>query len=70
MERINELIELSEDNTSGIILNATGIDKVLTDCNNYFGTLNKDAIEYFMELHQTDNGYLLKSSDFSYILNK
>jgi len=63
----DEIIQSSLDNTAGTLLNANAIGCVV---NNLINTrqLNKDFIDNLIAENESNGGYMVKTSDFIYVL--
>jgi len=63
----DEIIQSSLDNTAGTLLNANAISCVV---NNLINTrqLNKDFIDNLIAENESNGGYMVKTSDFIYVL--
>lgn len=63
---LKKIIEWSEDNTSGLIINKCNLRTLIEIFEDkiYSGkTVTKDMIEYKLPQFESDRGYLIKSSD-------
>ena len=64
---INEIIELSNDNSSGTLLDEKAIDNIIEYIIKSYN-LNKNNIDLLINKYETEGGYLIKANDFVYVL--
>lgn len=64
---IDEIIDSSSDNTAGTLLNENAIDNIVNSLI-HCGNLTKDTIDSLIANYESESGYMIKASDFIYVL--
>jgi len=65
----DNIIQSSLENSSGTLLDRRSIDIVISSIINS-GNLNKTKIDELISDNESDSGYMVKSSDFVYVLKE
>jgi hypothetical protein len=69
-EMVQSVIDTSADNTAGGIVNEWNIELILEKCWKFRDKLSPDFVDFLIEKYETSEGFLVKSADFIFAINK